>query len=50
MNMMDLKAPVEGHDGIFVIRRGENCRDDRLITVLVGAGVLRRVAAPTGSR
>ena len=24
---MDLKEPVEGHDGIFVVRRGENCRD-----------------------
>ena len=25
--MTDLKAAVEGHDGIFVVRRGENCRD-----------------------
>src|SRR3954452_21890359 len=24
---MDLKATVEGHDGICVVRRGENCRD-----------------------
>ena len=23
---MDLKTSVEGHDGIFVVRRGENCR------------------------
>ena len=25
--MSDLKAAVEGHDGILVVRRGENCRD-----------------------
>src|SRR4026207_2020105 len=25
--MTDLRAPVEGHDGIFVIRHGETCRD-----------------------
>ena len=25
--MTDLKAAVEGHDGIFVVRRGESCRD-----------------------
>jgi uncharacterized RmlC-like cupin family protein len=25
--MTDLTACVEGHDGIFVVRRGENCRD-----------------------
>ena len=33
---MDLKAPVEGHDGIFVIRRGENCRDWNGIHYQVG--------------
>ena len=25
--MIDLKATVEGHDGISVVRRGETCRD-----------------------
>ena len=34
--MTDLKAPVEGHDGIFVIRRGENCRDWNGIHYQVG--------------
>ena len=34
--MIDLKAPVEGHDGIFVIRRGENCRDWNGIHYQVG--------------
>ena len=33
---MDLKARVEGHDGIFVIRRGENCRDWNGIHYKVG--------------
>ena len=33
---VDLKAPVEGHDGIFVIRRGENCRDWNGIHYQVG--------------
>ena len=33
---MDLKAPVEGHDGIFVIRGGENCRDWNGIRYQVG--------------
>ena len=33
---MDLKAPVEGHDGIFVIRRGGNCRDWNGIHYKVG--------------
>ena len=33
---MDLKAPVEGHDGIFVVRRGENCRDWNGIHYQVG--------------
>jgi uncharacterized RmlC-like cupin family protein len=32
----DLKAPVEGHDGIFVVRRGENCRDWNGIHYQVG--------------
>ena len=32
----DLKAPVEGHDGIFVVRRGENCRDWNGIHYKVG--------------
>ena len=34
--MTDLRAPVEGHDGIFVIRRGENCRDWNGIHYQVG--------------
>ena len=34
--MTDLKAPVEGHDGVFVIRRGENCRDWNGIHYKVG--------------
>ena len=34
--MIDLKAPVEGHDGIFVIRRGETCRDWNGIHYQVG--------------
>ena len=33
---IDLKAPVEGHDGILVIRRGENCRDWNGIHYKVG--------------
>src|SRR5438034_9613500 len=33
---IDLKAPVEGHDGIFVVRRGENCRDWNGIHYQVG--------------
>ena len=33
---MDLKAPVEGHDGIFVVRRGDNCRDWNGIHYQVG--------------
>jgi len=33
---MDLKAPVEGHDGIFVIRGGEKCRDWNGIHYQVG--------------
>ena len=33
---MDLKASVEGHDGILVIRRGENCRDWNGIHYQVG--------------
>src|SRR3954447_1448366 len=33
---MDLKAHVEGHDGILVIRRGENCRDWNGIHYQVG--------------
>jgi hypothetical protein len=33
---MDLKAPVEGHDGIFVVRRGENVRDWNGIHYQVG--------------
>lgn len=32
----DLKEPVEGHDGIFVIRRGETCRDWNGIHYKVG--------------
>src|SRR5215468_11505237 len=34
--MSDLKASVEGHDGIFVVRRGENCRDWNGIHYQVG--------------
>jgi uncharacterized RmlC-like cupin family protein len=34
--MIDLKAPVEGHGGIFVVRRGENCRDWNGIHYQVG--------------
>src|SRR5262249_58026573 len=35
--MTDLKAPVEGHGGIFVVRRrGENCRDWNGIHYQVG--------------
>jgi len=33
---MDLKTAVEGHDGIFVVRRGENCRDWNGIHYQVG--------------
>src|SRR4051812_35284113 len=33
---MDLKATVEGHDGICVVRRGENCRDWNGIHYQVG--------------
>jgi uncharacterized RmlC-like cupin family protein len=33
---MDLKAAVEGHDGIFVIRRGDTCRDWNGIHYKVG--------------
>jgi len=33
---MDLKAAVEGHDGLLVIRRGENCRDWNGIHYKVG--------------
>jgi uncharacterized RmlC-like cupin family protein len=32
----DLHAPVEGHDGIFVIRAGKNCRDWNGIHYQVG--------------
>src|SRR5437667_7957979 len=32
----DLTAPVEGHDGIFVVRRGSNCRDWNGIHYQVG--------------
>ena len=41
---MDLKAPVEGHDGIFVVRRGENCRDWNGIHYQVGLSA-KNVAA-----
>ena len=34
--MTDLKAPVEGHDGISVVRRGANCRDWNGIHYQVG--------------
>ena len=34
--MTDLKAAVEGHDGVFVVRRGENCRDWNGIHYQVG--------------
>ena len=34
--MIDLKAAVEGHDGIFVVRRGETCRDWNGIHYQVG--------------
>ena len=34
--MTDLKAPVEGHDGIFVVRNGEICRDWNGIHYQVG--------------
>ena len=34
--MSDLKAAVEGHDGIFVVRRGEACRDWNGIHYQVG--------------
>ena len=33
---MDLKTAVEGHDGVFVVRRGENCRDWNGIHYQVG--------------
>src|SRR5712691_10428763 len=33
---IDLRAPVEGHDGIFVIRAGKNCRDWNGIHYQVG--------------
>ena len=33
---MDLKTAVEGHHGIFVVRRGENCRDWNGIHYQVG--------------
>jgi uncharacterized RmlC-like cupin family protein len=36
MEHMDLKAPVEGHDGILVVRRGGNCRDWNGIHYQVG--------------
>src|SRR5215468_7530078 len=42
--MMDLKAPVEGHDGIFVVRRGESCRDWNGIHYQVGLSA-KNVAA-----
>src|SRR3954468_9325070 len=41
---MDLKASVEGHDGIFVVRRGENCRDWNGIHYQVGLSA-KNVAA-----
>ena len=41
---MDLKAPVEGHDGIFVVRRGESCRDWNGIHYQVGLSA-KNVAA-----
>src|SRR3954466_15759349 len=41
---MDLKAPVKGHDGIFVMRRGENCRDWNGIHYQVGLSA-KNVAA-----
>jgi uncharacterized RmlC-like cupin family protein len=34
--MTDLTDCVEGHDGIFVVRRGENCRDWNGIHYQVG--------------
>jgi uncharacterized RmlC-like cupin family protein len=34
--MIDLKAAVEGHDGISVVRRGETCRDWNGIHYQVG--------------
>ena len=33
---MDLKAPVEGHDGIYVVRRADTCRDWNGIHYQVG--------------
>jgi len=42
---MDLKTSVEGHDGIFVVRRGENCRDWNGIHYQVGLS-----AKNTGAR
>src|SRR2546422_11069805 len=33
---LDLRAAVEGHDGIFVIRAGKNCRDWNGIHYQVG--------------
>jgi uncharacterized RmlC-like cupin family protein len=36
MTMIDLKAAVEGHDGISVVRRGETCRDWNGIHYQVG--------------
>src|SRR3954447_10226123 len=41
---MDLKATVEGHDGICVVRRGENCRDWNGIHYQVGLSA-KNVAA-----
>ena len=35
-DVVDLAAAVEGHDGIFVIRGGENCRDWNNIHYKVG--------------
>src|SRR5437016_818279 len=40
----DLTAPVEGHDGIFVVRRGSNCRDWNNIHYQVGLSA-KNVAA-----
>ena len=35
-NPVDLTAAVEGHDGIFVVRGGGNCRDWNNIQYQVG--------------
>src|SRR2546421_850647 len=35
-NPVDLTAAVEGHDGIFVVRSGGNCRDWNNIQYQVG--------------